>query len=134
AATESFGPYLEQVAPTPFLHDITTKNVIVHDGRLSGIVDVDDLCFGDPLWLIALIRMALFAHAHDPVYLDEWLDVVRLDREQAAALDFYTLVHCVGFLSELGQRFNRAEPALVELGYLVRLQTLHGELLDRIAR
>src|SRR6202008_257200 len=64
ASASRFG-YLDRVRATPFLHDITTKNVIVHEGRLSGIVDVDDVCFGDPLLLIALIRMALWAHGRD---------------------------------------------------------------------
>jgi hypothetical protein len=107
--------------------------VIVHAGRLSGIVDVDDLCFGDPLLLIALIRMALLAHGHDPVYFEEWLDIVRPDALQRAALDLYTLQHCVDFMGELGQRFNRAEAASVDPGYFARLYALHAQLLDRIA-
>jgi hypothetical protein len=42
---------LDAIRATPFLHDTTTKNVIVtHDGVVSGIVDVDDLCFGDLKW------------------------------------------------------------------------------------
>jgi len=40
---------LDALEPIPFLHDTTTKNVIVTpEGAFSGIVDVDDLCFGDP--------------------------------------------------------------------------------------
>ena len=43
------GPTLEAVPPLPFLDDLTTKNVLVDGGRLSGVVDVDVVCFGDPL-------------------------------------------------------------------------------------
>ena len=71
-AARGFTNYFESIAPTPFLHDITTKNVIVADGKLSGIVDVDDLCFGDPLYLLGLINMALLAHEFDSDYLDFW--------------------------------------------------------------
>jgi hypothetical protein len=127
---ERFG-YLDRVAATPFLHDITTKNVIIHEGRLSGIVDVDDLCFGDPLLLVALIRMALLAHERDQAYLDAWIDIVRPDQEQSAALDFYTLQFCIDFMAELGQRFNRTE-APVDPAYLARLRALYAELLDRV--
>ena len=43
---------LDALAPIPFLHDTTTKNVIVTaGGTFSGIVDVDDLCFGDPRYV-----------------------------------------------------------------------------------
>jgi aminoglycoside phosphotransferase (APT) family kinase protein len=52
---------LDAQPATPFLHDTTTKNVIVTaDGRFSGIVDVDDLCFGDPRYVVALTRVALW--------------------------------------------------------------------------
>jgi len=132
AAAERFAGSLDRVKPTPFLHDITTKNVIVHDGRLSGIVDVDDLCFGDPLLLIALIRMALLAHGHDLAYVEEWLDIIGPDAEQRAALDLYTAQHCLDFMGEIGQRFNRTEAAPVDPSYLARLLGLRAQLLDRI--
>ena len=130
AAAGRFG-YLDRVAATPFLHDITTKNVIVDDARLSGIVDVDDLCFGDPLLLIALIRMALLAHRLDPICSDMWLEIARPDAEQRAAIDLYTLQCCVDFMGEFGHRFNRSD-ALVDPEYRARLHTLYDDLLGRV--
>ena len=124
AAAERFAGYFSRIAPVPFLHDITTKNVIVHEGRLSGIVDVDDLCFGDPLLLLALVRMALLAHGLDPAYFEQWLDIVRPDAEQAAAIDLYTALYCIDFMGELGQRFNLAASASVDAAYLARLRML----------
>jgi len=129
-AAERVG-YLDRVTAVPFLHDITTKNVIIHEGRLSGIVDVDDLCYGDPLLLVALIRMALLAHGRDQAYVEDWIDILRPDAEQSAALDFYTLQFCVDFMAELGQRFNRSEAA-IDPAYLARLRALHAGLLDRV--
>jgi aminoglycoside phosphotransferase (APT) family kinase protein len=123
-AADSLAPYLAGVQPTPFLHDITTKNVIIDGARLSGIVDVDDLCFGDPLFLVGLIRMALLANGHGAAYAEAWADVLRPDKEERAALDFYTALFCVDFMAELGHRFNRAEAAPVEKVYVERLQGL----------
>ena len=120
--------YLAAVRPTPFLHDITTKNVIVDRGGLSGIVDVDDLCFGDPLFLLALIRIALLAHDRDPAYIDDWLSLLRPDNDELAALDFYTAVHCVGFMGELGHRFNRSKPDPMNASFFSRLNRLHETL------
>ena len=37
-----FAKYFFAVEPIAFLDDTTTRNVIVHDGDLSGIVDVDE--------------------------------------------------------------------------------------------
>jgi Ser/Thr protein kinase RdoA (MazF antagonist) len=121
--------YLLAVEPTPFLDDITTKNVLIHDGALSGIVDTDYVCFGDPLFTLALTTMALLAAGHDTLYTDAWRAVLDLRPEQVRALDVYTAVFCVNFLSELGQRFNRDEPAPVDLAYQRRLERILDQLL-----
>lgn len=124
AAADSHATYFAKVRPTPFLHDITTKNVIVEGARLSGIVDVDDLCFGDPLFLVGLIRTALLANGHGAFYADAWIEALRPDEEQRTALDVYTALFCLDFLAELGNRFNRSAPALVDSSYVERLQGL----------
>jgi aminoglycoside phosphotransferase (APT) family kinase protein len=132
AAAGRFAGYFARIEPVPFLHDITTKNVIVHEGRLSGIVDVDDLCFGDPLLLLGLIRMALLAQGLDPFYVEQWREIMRPDAEQTAAIDLYTALYCIDFMSELGQRFNQAAPVTADAAYLARLRIIMAQLLGRI--
>lgn len=96
---------LDAFPATPFMHDTTTKNVIVTaDGGFSGIVDVDDLCYGDPRYVAALTNVALTAHnlpAHYATYLMEeagWADdhIFRV----------YNAAFLLDFMSEHGQRFN----------------------------
>ncbi len=86
-----FDDYLRRIEPIPFLHDTTTKNVIIDlqgNGAPSGsgIVDVDSICFGDPLFTLALTRMALLAHGHDTAYIDHWERHLNLTAEQHARL------------------------------------------------
>lgn len=50
---------LRSIAARPFLWDATERNVIVHKGKITGIVDVDDVCFGDPLFVLALTYVSL---------------------------------------------------------------------------
>lgn len=95
---------LQKVKATPFLHDITTKNVIVAEGKLSGIVDVDDLCYGDPLFQVALTRMALLSDGSSTRYIDFLLE--EYGGYSSDLLRLYTAECCVGFLSELGQSLN----------------------------
>jgi hypothetical protein len=102
-----FSAYLSRVRPTPFLDDTTTKNVLVHQGQLSGIVDVDEVCFGDPLLTPALTKMALLAGRCDTDYVDAWLELIGANDETRAVVNFYTAVFCVDFLSEQGHAFNR---------------------------
>ena len=100
--------YFARVRPTPFLDDTTTKNVLLHDGALSGIVDVDWLCYGDPLLTLALTRTALLSSDFDTDYTDHWAALLALSDEQHAALRFYVAQCCVDFMSEIGQQFNGA--------------------------
>jgi aminoglycoside phosphotransferase (APT) family kinase protein len=67
---------LDSEPAVPFLHDTTTKNVIVaQDGAFSGIVDVDDLCFGDPRYVVALTLASLIASRAPPDYVDAWMNI-----------------------------------------------------------
>lgn len=72
AAVDRFRDRLDRLPPTCFLDDTTTKNVIIQDGRLTGIVDVDCVCFGDPVRTPALTRMALLAQGHEADYVEYW--------------------------------------------------------------
>jgi hypothetical protein len=88
--------------PIPFLHDTTTKNVIVTSGgAFSGIVDVDDLCFGDPRYVVALALASLTASGGALQYVDAWMNLPK--RPDIPALR--RAVHR-RFMSEHGQVFN----------------------------
>lgn len=121
--------YFDSVPPTPFLDDTTTKNVLIHEGQLAGIVDVDCVCFGDPLFTVALTRMALLSRDFATDYIDYWCATLDLRAAQRAALDLYTALFCVGFLSEQGQRFNAATTLPAEECQIARLLTIWRDLM-----
>ncbi len=107
--------YFDAVPPTCFLDDTTTKNVIIaDDGRLSGIVDVDAVAFGDPLLTLSLTQMALLSQGYDTVYTDYWAAQLQLTPAQQHAVRLYTALFCLDFMSELGQSFNKAAPIAVD--------------------
>ncbi len=124
-------PYLRTVPPGPFLDDTTTKNVICNGGRLSGIVDVDEVCFGDPLYTPALTCAALLADGHAPDYVDHWLELLAPDDNAMAAFHLYTAVFCLDLISEAGQMFNRVEPEPVDQLRLRRLWTALNDNLEK---
>jgi hypothetical protein len=129
AAAGSFAEYFADVAPRPFLDDATTKNVLIHDGHLSGIVDVDWLCFGDWLLPIGLTRASLLAAGQQPDYADYWLESLDPSDQERRAVRFYTALSCLDFLSERHQRFNRSEPRPFDRDRWERIrQALHEEL------
>jgi len=119
----------DDMPATPFLHDTTTKNVIVApDGRFSGIVDVDDLCFGDPRAPLALTTAAIMAFRAPSPYAALWM-------EQAGHRDdrlfrFEVALCLLDFMSEEGQVFNGNErPSSPDIR--ARLQRLYEAELAR---
>jgi aminoglycoside phosphotransferase (APT) family kinase protein len=128
----TFEAYLARVRPVAFLDDTTTKNVLVQDGRLSGIVDVDVVCFGDPIWTIGLTQMALLSCNYDIDYLHYWCDLAGLTAEQRHVLTFYTAIFCIDFMSEIGQTFNQATAMPAETQYVQQLIHIFDSLIYAI--
>lgn len=108
-----FTPRLDVIEPIPFLHDTTTKNVIVSpEGYLTGIVDVDDLCYGDTRYPAALTAAALLNSGGPVDYVSAWLAQARQARD--GLFEFYVATFLLDFMSEHGMRFNGNEVASLE--------------------
>lgn len=121
--------YFSEVAPEAFLDDTTTKNVIIHNGTVSGIVDTDYVCFGDQLFTVALTRMSLLSSGFETDYIDYWCSCLHLDTTQRKALNLYTALFCVDFLGELGHQFNRASNPAVNRNKVAQLLLIFNDLL-----
>jgi len=120
--------YFAGVRPVPFLDDTTTKNVLVDRGRFTGVVDVDQLCFGDPLLTLGLTKMALRTNANDVDYVEHWMNLLGLDKQLRQVVDAYTLLFCVDFMSELGQRFNKEDRPEIDVQKFTRLESVFETL------
>lgn len=129
---DRFDDYFKRVQPICFLHDTTTKNVIVHRGRLAGIVDVDSVCYGDPLWAMSLTDMAMRSLGADRIYVDAWSDEIQLTAEEFRVEALYTAMHCVAFLGEIGQRFNKETAEPVDWQRVAQLRQALDDLLARL--
>jgi aminoglycoside phosphotransferase len=100
---------LDALPPVPFLHDTTTKNVIVtREGSFSGIVDVDDLCFGDPRYVVALTLASLISSGGPTAYVDAWMNSANYRKDRIFRL--YVALFIVDFMSEHGREFNGNVP------------------------
>ncbi|MBI1281946.1 MAG: phosphotransferase [Anaerolineaceae bacterium] len=129
-AIDAHGDYFKTVLPICFLDDTTTKNVLVDDnGLLSGIVDVDAVAFGDPLLTISLTRMALLSSGYDTDYTDYWAAQLSLTPQQQQAINLYTALYCLDFLSELGQSFNKETPITLDQTKAAQLMSILESLL-----
>lgn len=108
ARLEAARTTLDRQAAVPFLHDTTTRNVLVDEtGGFSGIVDVDDLCFGDPRWAAALTRAVLLMNGWPRSYVRYWLAAAGEADDEIFAL--YVALFLLDLMSEHGQVYNGNE-------------------------
>lgn len=97
--------YLDGVRPTPYLDGISTKNLLICDGKLSGIIDIDWIGLGDRLTFVAMTKVALLSSYLDTKYVDYLLDEIYPSMTEYRAFVFYCLLFCVDFMGERGMQF-----------------------------
>lgn len=98
AIAKNMGDDLKTISATPFLWDASERNVLIHNGKITGIVDVDELCFGDPLFVIALTSISLELEKKDTIYTDYWAELLNLDQKALMRLGFYKLFYAAAFM------------------------------------
>ena len=115
-------PYFRTVRPRCFLDDLTLKNALVHDGALSGVIDVDFACYGDPLLAIgAHTGLHRRGRRRAGKFLWRGADPVLESRPPAAAGHLVLRVAVGNRVSEYDRRQRRActgRIALVRHGML----------------
>lgn len=97
--------YFSDVQPIAYLDDISTKNLLIHNGRISGIIDIDWMGIGDKLTFAALTNVALLNMDCDTDYMDFILEEMQINETEKQAFLFYSLMYCVDFMGERGMQF-----------------------------
>lgn len=98
---------LKQQKPIPYFEDLTTKNVLLHQGKLSGIIDIDEIGFGDPLFVLGMTQTACLQLGLDLIYVESWLEAIKASKIQRQKMHTYSALFCLMFLSELGRTYNK---------------------------
>lgn len=125
--------YFASIKPVAYLDDVSTKNLLIHNGRISGIVDIDWMGIGDKLTYVALTNMALLNMECDTDYVKYILEEMQLNDVEKKAFLFYTLVFCVDFMGERGMQFMDKTIEVNEQ-IIDRLNGIYDQLLERFLR
>ena len=104
--TPLFETYFQALSPVVYLDDISTKNLMIHEGHVSGVVDIDWLECGDPLTFVSLTNVALLDMEYDTDYVKFLLDELNINELEYKVFLFYSLIYCVDFMGERGSTFN----------------------------
>lgn len=102
---EQLAEYFANVKPVAYLDDISTKNLLIHNGKVSGIIDIDWIGVGDKLTYVALTNMALLNMEYDTDYVNYILKEMQVSEIEKRVFLFYTLMYCVDFMGERGMQF-----------------------------
>lgn len=97
--------YFSAVKPVAYLDDISSKNLLIQNGHISGIIDIDWMGIGDKLTYVALTNMALLDLEYDTDYVRYILEEMQINEQEKRAFLFYTLLYCVDFMGERGMQF-----------------------------
>ncbi|MFC1975469.1 phosphotransferase family protein [Chloroflexota bacterium] len=121
--------YLMGVRPVAFLYDLNIRNVIVHNEEISGIIDIDEVWYGDPLLTIGRGKTILLAMRQDTDYIDYWCQYLDLSEFQVKMVDLYALLYCVRFMGTLGQELNGNPSLQTDINSAQHLETITIEQL-----
>lgn len=130
--TELATEALAAVTAIPFLPEPATATVVVgDDGRLSGLVDVNGLCWGDPRYAVAATYVALRNGDQPTDFAEAWAALAGQPRDRLFWL--YAATAAIQLMGEYGR---------TDLGTAIgftannkrRLQRLVTELLGELAR
>jgi len=96
---------LLEIKPVAFMHDTTTKNVIVDPSDVKvGIIDVENLCFGDPRYVVALTSAMLLTSEKSQDYCDAWMAFSGFRDDELFRL--YVCLSLFELMSEHGQSWS----------------------------
>ncbi|WP_231865922.1 aminoglycoside phosphotransferase family protein [Legionella fallonii] len=109
------------IRPMPFLWDASERNVLVYNGKIAGIVDVDEMCFGDPLLVIALTSTCLELEGFDTIYTDYWAEALHLDKSAQTRLDFYRLFYAIAFMRKHSMQTANSKKVLFDTKKLLSI-------------
>lgn len=101
-----YTPYFEQVQPVLYYDDICSKNVMIHEGRFNGLVDLDFMSKGDYLEPIGTIVASYYGEPLGKVYYEEIIRRQQLDPTQREVVFVYAIKTLVMYTSEAGIRHN----------------------------
>lgn len=125
--------YFANVQPLAYLDDISSKNLLIHNGKISGIIDIDWMGVGDRLTFVALTNVALLNMEYDTDYVDYIIEELHIKETEKKAFLFYSLLYCVDFMGERGMKFMDKNVA-VNQQIIERLNGIYDELWKKFFR
>ena len=105
--------YFDSIKPTMYYGDICSKNVMIHQGFFSGLVDLDGLTQGDPLEALSRIKLSWYGTSQGEFYYNALINELHLNGAEQRLVIVYALLNQLSWMCENGIQFNQNTKPLV---------------------
>lgn len=115
-------PELDSIAPLPYLIDATHQNVLVDGGRVTAIVDLDEVGFGDALFPLGVARAGLLARGPEADCIEQVAAPLCVGPNRQRIFELYSAIACLKMLAP--SPLSVAGPPSADSQIAARLWTL----------
>lgn len=98
-AIRELRPEFDRISPLPYLIDATHQNVLVEGGRVTAIVDLDEVGFGDALFPLGVARAGLLARGPEADCIEQVAAPLCAGPNRRRAFDLYSAIACLKMLA-----------------------------------
>jgi hypothetical protein len=112
---------LDGIAPNAFLDDLCHKNFLIHGGRITTVLDVDVIAFGDYLYALGQAVAGLVRAGHSTAFVHIVCTEMRASKDDVSRLRLYSGIFLLEFLGKFGRLDREGRMESVDLREVSRL-------------
>lgn len=118
---DKYRDYLKSAPSQFYFDDMSSKNVMIHEGKFNGLVDLDEVAYGDPLEGIGCIKASWYGTHYGDHYANAVMNALELSNEQREIVTMWALLNRIYWQAEIGVQFNQnssleIDPKRIEAG------------------
>lgn len=104
---EKYKSYLENAPSQFYFDDMSSKNVMIHEGKFNGIVDLDGVTYGDYLEGIGRIKASWYGTKYGDYYATKIMDYLELNQQAREMVTMWALLNRIYWQAEIGVQLNQ---------------------------
>jgi aminoglycoside phosphotransferase (APT) family kinase protein len=129
---EQYRAYFEAVPSTFYYDDMSSKNVLIHEGKFAGLVDLDTVAYGDPLEGIGRIKASWYGTPYGKIYSEAVIDALELTEKEREMVHVYGMLNRISWLSESGIQFNQNTSSEINWEHVEKDKTVVKTMIEAL--
>ncbi|HEY9584671.1 MAG TPA: aminoglycoside phosphotransferase family protein [Candidatus Paceibacterota bacterium] len=131
---EKYKPYFDSVKSVLYFDDMSSKNILINEGKFVGLIDLDDIMYGDPIEAVGAIKASWYGTHHGEVYTVAIEDELAFNEEQRKMVTVYATMNRILWLSEKGIKFNDNTSSEIDMEAVKRDKEIINSLITELEK